>query len=238
MFVDRFLNPYTIASSKVVRLVIPFLAIVGVLLSNYLVFCVVPNEEVMGAVQRIFYYHVGSAMACYACIAVLFLGSVLYLYTKHPAWDALSEAAGAVGMLFCTVVLASGMIWGHSAWNTWWRWEPRLVSFLVLWLILVAYVLLRGFTEDHPRQRNFSAVLGILSALNVPIVIFSIKLLDDAQQLHPEVVGKQGLKDARFVYTLIAANLTMITVAVWFMIVRLQEVLLKREIGILRREQH
>ena len=212
------------------RRLIPAFAVVGISLSLYLVFAVVPDEKVMGAVQRVFYFHVGSALAAYLAIAVLFICSVSYLSLRTDVWDAVSRAAASVAFVFCTIVLASGMIWGHSAWNVWWRWEPRLVSFLVLWLILLSYAVLRGFTEQHSRQKNFAAVLGILSAVNVPIVIYSVKLLDHTQQLHPEVVAKQGLRDASYKYTFAAAVLSLLFFSAWLIIVKLGNILLREKI--------
>jgi len=182
----RFENLYLLATAALV------------LYSQYFVFLVVPNERVMGAVQRIFYFHVGAAISCYLMIGVLFVGSVAYLALKNRFWDQVAEAGGAVSLLLCTIVLLSGMIWGHSAWNTWWRWEPRLVSFLVLWLILVSYNLLRLNMKNEDNLANVAAILGIVAALNIPIVIFSIRLLTPAEQLHPEVLANQGLKDWRF----------------------------------------
>ena len=238
MEIEKLVNLETLTKNRIATVALPAIASLGVLFTNYLVFMVVPDEQVMGAVQRIFYFHVGSAMACYSMIGVLFLASVMYLNSKKPQWDAVAESAAAVGFTFCTVVLVTGMIWGHSAWNVWWRWEPRLVSFLVLWFVMFSYVLLRGFTENHPRKRNLAAALGIISAVNVPIVIFSIKLLDNTQQLHPEVVAKQGLRDISFVYTLVSANVFLIVAAFWFMMVQLRRLLIAQSVTDLRRIFH
>lgn len=229
MDIQKLLSAQTLLSSLWLRRVLPLVVVVAITLTQYCIFMVVPNEQVMGAVQRIFYFHVGAAMAAYAMIAVLFIASIMYLSKRVVQWDRLAEAAGSVAFVFCSVVLASGMIWGHSAWNTWWRWEPRLVSFLVLWLLLLSYLLLRMLLTEHPRQRNFAAVLGILAAVNVPLVIFSIKLLDQSQQLHPEVVAKRGLRDASFVYTLILANVSVILLSFWLMLSKLQTLLLMDE---------
>ena len=229
MSVEKYISGETLLGSVWTTKVLPALTVIGICLTHYCVFLVVPNEQVMGPVQRIFYFHVGAAMAAYAMIGVLFVASILYLANRTVQWDFLAESAGAVAFVFCSVVLASGMIWGHSAWNTWWRWEPRLVSFLVLWLLLLSYLLLRSLVADSAKQRNFAAVLGILAAVNVPIVIFSIKLLDQSQQLHPEVVAKQGLRDSSFVYTLILANVSVIVLSIWLMITKLQTVLLEHE---------
>jgi heme exporter protein C len=98
----------------------------------------------------------------------------------------------------CTIVLATGMIWGHSAWNTWFRWEePRLVTFLVLWLIFLSFTVLRNFGEPT-RVASHASVLGILGAASVPLVYVSIKFLPASARLHPEVIERGGLKDPSY----------------------------------------
>lgn len=236
MGIDRLISPAFLLHSRLVRVHLPLLCISMVLAANFLVFTVVPSEQVMGAVQRIFYFHVGAAMAAYLAIAVLLVASSFYLTTKKVAWDQLAEAAGSVGFVFCSAVLASGMIWGHSAWNVWWRWEPRLVSFLVLWLILFSYIMLRGFSERDARQRVFAAVLGIIAAVNVPIVIYSVKLLEHTQQLHPQVVAKQGLRDTSYVYTLIFSNVTMLVFCAWLIVLRAGSTMLEHRLQSLSRK--
>jgi len=208
---------------------------IAVMFSLNLVFMVVPTERVMGAVQRIFYFHVGAAMACYALVAILFMTSVMYLISKKIVWDQFSIAAGGVATLFCSIVLFSGMIWGHSSWNTWWRWEPRLVSFLVLWLLLVSYVLMRALLKSEEKLQNFASIVGILVAIQIPIVIFSIRLLSPQEQLHPEVVGNQGLKDYRFVVALISANLSFICLGLLLFLYRVRQEFLKFELLIRKR---
>jgi len=219
------------------RKVLPTLTLLLIVSSHYVIFAIVPTEQVMGLAQRIFYFHVGAAMTSYFAIAVLLISSLFYLATKKWQWDALAETAAEVSLVFCTIVLATGVIWGHSAWNTWWRWEPRLVSFLILWLMMLSYVLLRAFTKRDDRQANYAAVLGILAAVNIPIVIFSVKLIEHTEQLHPQIVANQGLRDVRFVYGLILANITLIVLSIWLLAVRLGNSVLQREVTILQREQ-
>ncbi len=163
----------------------------------YLVFAVVPNERVMGPVQRIFYFHVGSAFACYMASAVVLISAIAYLITRDQKFDLALEAAGEVGFLFCSIVLSTGMIWGYSAWNTVFRLEPRLVTTLLMWMIFLGFIVLRHFGEPSKVAAQ-SAVLGILGALSVPLVIFSVKILPAFQQLHPQVVNTGGLKDPSF----------------------------------------
>lgn len=165
------------------------LAVCGglVIYCNYLVFMVVPNERTMGPVQRILYFHVGSAFACYCSAALVLSGGLWYLATREARADRLAEAAGEVGLVFCLMVLFSGMIWGHSSWNTWFRWEPRLVTFLLLWFVFLAFNLLRAF-GDKARIATHSAVLGIVGAITVPLVVFSVYFLPNVPQLHPKEV--------------------------------------------------
>jgi heme exporter protein C len=170
------------------------LAFGALFVANYFVFLLVPNERVMGAVQRIFYFHVGAAFACYAAFAVVLVASLFYLAKRSWRADVLSESAGEVGFTICTIVLVTGMIWGRSAWNTWFRWEePRLVTFLVLWLIFLSFTILRNF-GDPQKTSVHSSILGILGACSVPLVSLSINLLNARDQLHPKVIEHGGLK--------------------------------------------
>lgn len=165
----------------------------------YLIFMLVPNERLMGPVQRIFYFHVGSAFACYCSVAVMLVAGLWYLGTRNAKADALQASAGEVGLVFCTIVLVSGMIWGKAAWNIAFSWrEPRLVSFLVLWLIFIGFSMLRRF-GDRSRVGAHSAVLSIVGAITVPVVVYSVKFLSHVGQLHPVVVENRGLKDPMFI---------------------------------------
>ncbi len=186
--------------------------------ANYLVFLVVPNEKFMGPVQRIFYFHVGSAIASYFAFAIVFIASLVYLATYSRIANIFNQAAGEVGFVFCTIVLLTGMIWGHSAWNTWFRWEPRLLTFLLLWLIFLGFNIQRMF-GDQIRQGSHLAVIGILGVVTVPIMIFSIKLLPNIPQLHPQVVENRGLRDPSYILTMwvaICALVLLQFILVWF----------------------
>ena len=196
--------------------------------SLYYTFLVVPNERLMGPVQRIFYFHVGGAIACYCAAAFVLVGALGYLATRSTKMDALSEAGGEVGFVLCSIVLATGMIWGHSAWNTWFRWEPRLVSFLLMWFIFLAFTLLRRF-GDPDRIAPHSAVLGIIGAVMVPIVVYSVKFLPNLPQLHPVVVENRGLKDIRFVWGMFIAMGGMVSLQLTLVALRYRIALLERE---------
>ncbi|HMO01569.1 MAG TPA: cytochrome c biogenesis protein [Oligoflexia bacterium] len=178
-----------------------FLSFPFIIYAHYLIFLKVPNEKIMGAVQRIFYFHVGAATSTYLIGGILLIASISYLLTSHKIFNALNIAAAEVALLLASITLISGSIWGHSAWNTWFRWEPRLVSFLILWFILLSLCFFRRWANPDKAALQ-SAVLGIVAAMMIPIVIYSIKLFPNLIQLHPIVVEKGGLRDQRFIYAL------------------------------------
>jgi heme exporter protein C len=205
----------------------------------YYVFNVAPDEVVMGAVQRILYFHVGAASSTYLALGVLFVASVCHLadlILGKIDFPSMGRAAASVGFVCATIVLLTGMIWGYSSWNTWWRWEPRLVSVLVLWIFLLSYLYLSLAEFKSDQQRNtVSAVVGILSSIQVPIVIYSIKLLDRTEQLHPEVVGNMGLRDSRYTIALLLSTLSFLLLTV--VLIRLRYRYLKLSIALTNLEE-
>lgn len=194
----------------------------------YLVFMVVPNERIMGPVQRIFYFHVGAAVACYCSFGTVLISAIYYLATRSPLAHMLGKASGEVGFIFCSITLVSGMIWGHSAWNTWFRWEPRLVTFLLLWVIFLGFNLLNQF-GDEERIGVQSAVLGILGAITVPLVVYSIQFLPQSAQLHPQVVGNRGLREASFETALGFGSMAMVLLQFYLVWLRTRIGLLEKE---------
>ena len=143
-------------------------------LSILLVFAYAPEEKRMGAVQRIFYFHVPAAWNAFLAFGVTFVTSIGYLWKRSRTLDSLAVASAEIGLVFCTIVLVSGPIWAKGAWNTWWNWEPRLTTTLILWLMYAGYLVLRTAFSDE-RKYTYSAVLGILAFVNVPIVYFSVR---------------------------------------------------------------
>ncbi|MGA3333366.1 MAG: cytochrome c biogenesis protein CcsA [Terracidiphilus sp.] len=139
---------------------------------------VAPNDAMQGEIFRIIYYHVPSASVAFVFFAMNLAGSVGYLASRRDhgeraqVFDAWALSAAEVGVVFCTVVLTTGPIWGRRAWGIWWTWDWRLTTTLVLWLIYVSYLLLRRFAAGSQVQ-TLAAVLGIFGALDVPIVYMS-----------------------------------------------------------------
>jgi len=127
-----------------------------------------------GPLQRIFYFHVPAAWVAYLAFAVVFIGSIAYLRTRHRRWDLLAHASAEIGVIFTSLVLITGPIWARPVWGTWWQWDARLTSAFVMWLTYVGYLFLRSLAEEPHGIGRAAAVLGIVGFLNVPIVHFSV----------------------------------------------------------------
>jgi heme exporter protein C len=133
-----------------------------------------PREAVQGNVQRIMYLHVPAVLTAYLAFALVFVGSLGYLFTRRLGWDRLAVAAAEPGVLFTGLTIVSGSIWGKPTWGVWWTWDARLTSTAVLFLVYVGYLLLRGMVDEPDRRARYAAVVGILGAANIPIVHFSV----------------------------------------------------------------
>ncbi len=153
-----------------------FATLVFIVVGLYMAFLYAPTEVNMGLVYRIFFFHLGAVAAGFVAILLVAIAGIIYLRTNSRAWDRVAEASAEIGIVFCTIALVSGSIWARPIWGVWWTWDPRLTSFLILWLIYIAYLMLRASARDDPRVARFSAVFGILGAVNVPIVIASARV--------------------------------------------------------------
>ncbi len=134
----------------------------------------VPADRTQGDVQRIMYLHVPSAWLAYLAFFVTFVASARYLARRNIAADRLAAASAEVGLLFTGIAILTGAMWGKATWGVWWDWDPRLTTTALLFLLYLAYALLRASIIDRERRARLSAVLGLLAFANVPIVHFSV----------------------------------------------------------------
>src|SRR5213082_2500768 len=137
-------------------------------------FAIAPREATQGNVQRIMYLHVPTAWVAYLAFGVVLLASIAYLARRAPAADRLAHASAEVGVVFTGLTIAAGSIWGKPTWGTWWTWDARLTSVSIMFVIYLAYLLLRAMLEDREQAARFAAVLGIVAALDIPLVHFSV----------------------------------------------------------------
>ncbi len=147
------------------------------------VFLYAPTERTMGVVQRIFYFHVPAAFMAFLSFFTVFIASGLYLWREKRVYDRIAACAAEIGILFCTLVLMTGPLWAKPVWNVWWTWDSRLTTTLILWLLYLAYMMIRKYGDA--RSSRFAAVLGIVAFIDVPIIHMSVRWW---RTLHPEPV--------------------------------------------------
>lgn len=165
--------------------VLDIAAIVLLAISTYMALNA-PTERVMGEVQKVFYFHIGTAWTALIGFILAAVFSVIYLITKDLKWDRFQVAAIEVSLVFFLITIVLGSIWARPAWNTWWTWDPRLTTAAVTELIYVAYFMLRQGIDDPDRRARFGAVYALVGGLSAPITFFAIRLF---RTIHPVVIG-------------------------------------------------
>lgn len=149
-------------------------ALVLMALGSYVGLFVVGADIEMGEVQRLMYVHVPAAWTAFVAFFVVFLGSVLYLVQRDERADRVAASAAEAGVVFIALTLLTGMLWGRPTWGVWWTWDPRLTTTALLLAVFVGYLAVRGFADDPERRARWSAIVGILGFVQVPIVYLSV----------------------------------------------------------------
>ncbi|MFI7648182.1 cytochrome c biogenesis protein CcsA [Micromonospora sp. NPDC049460] len=143
---------------------------------------VAPADQLQGQAQRLMYLHVPAAWVAYAAFTVVLLGSGAYLINRDLRFDRLARSAAEIGIVLTAATIATGAVWGHLVWGTWWAWDPRLVSSALLLAVYAGYLALRRLlserhaaadSADHRVARSVAAV-GVAAFLLVPVVHFSV----------------------------------------------------------------
>lgn len=161
-------------------------SVVLLITASYMVFFFAPMEAVMGNVQRVFYFHVSMAWVGSIGFLLAVAAGIAYLITKDRSWDVIGVAGIEVGLVFALVNIITGSIWARPIWNTWWTWDPRLVTATIAELVYIAYIMLRQGIDDPNRRARFGAVYAIIGFVSVPLSFFSIRIW---RTIHPIVVG-------------------------------------------------
>lgn len=199
--------------SPVVDRIFDGVTFILMIVALYFVFIWVPNEKTMGIIQRIFYFHVPSAWVAFLAFGVVFASSIIYLIKRNDQWDLIASISAELGLVFCTIMLITGPIWAKPVWGIWWTWDPRLTLALVLWLIYVAYVMLRIYIQDEGKRARLSAVVGIIGFLDVPLVYMSIRWW---RTQHPSAVMGGGDKSGLAPEMMLTFIVCLITFTVLF----------------------
>jgi len=197
----------TTLSARRWGLVLSVLAAAAMLWAFYLIFFYAPTEREMGVVQRIFYVHVPSAWVGFFAFGIVALCSVGYLWLKDDRLDAVAVSAAEIGVVFTTIVLITGPLWAKLAWGAWWVWDPRITLTLLLWFIYIGYFMVRGATENPERGKRFAAVVGIVGAIDIPLIHMSVYWFR-SQHPQPVIVRPDGpAADPEIVQTLLVSLL-------------------------------
>jgi heme exporter protein C len=174
---------------EIMKKILAVATLIVMLLALYMAFIYAPTERTMGNIQRIFYFHVPLAWVAFLAFFVVFIYSILYLWKNSAVYDRVAMASAEIGVLFTTLVLITGSVWGRAAWGAWWTWDPRLTTTLILWLIYIAYKILRS-AVPAPLGARYAAVLGIVGFLDVPLAFLAIRWW---RSIHPMVISSRGL---------------------------------------------
>ncbi len=160
---------------------------IGFSICQYLIYVYAPLEQTMGLAQKIFYYHLPVAWWTFVAFFVNLISSILYLVKKKDVYDHIATSSAEIGLVLATLAIATGSIWGKNSWNTWWTWDPRLTTTLILWFIYTAYLAVRSMPT--PNNKTIAAVVGIVAFADVPLVFFSARLW---RSIHPNVFVSEG----------------------------------------------
>lgn len=175
-----------LAKRTPVHQTIYLLSLAATVAALWMIFFYAPIEINMGAVQKIFYFHVGFAWVGMLSFLVAAIASIGYLISYTEIWDDLAEASIEIGLVFTVIAVISGSIWAKPIWNTWWTWDPRLTTTSIMGLIYFGYLFLRKALENQETKKRFSALYCIAGFVTVPMTFFSIR---NARSIHPVVIG-------------------------------------------------
>ena len=185
------------------------LSVILLAAATVMVFAYAPIERVMGAVQKVFYFHVATAWVGMIGFIIAAIVAIVYLVTKDLKWDAINVAAVEMSLVFFFIAIVLGSIWARPAWGTWWTWEPRLTTAAILEMIYLAYLLLRQGIEDPERRARFGAVYTIVGGLSVPLTFISIRLF---RTIHPVIIGGGGSEKMNMTGEMVTTMLVNIAV--------------------------
>lgn len=178
-----------------------------------------PTEAVQGAPQRIVYFHVGTAWVAFLAFFVVCVASVMFLIRGTPVWDRVARSSAEIGVVYTTLVLIGGAIWGKPIWGTWWSWDPRLTTTLILWFIYIGYLMLRAYVGNDNQRARFAAVVGIVGFVDVPIVYYSVEWW---RSLHPVQSIVRGQTTWEMTVTTILATIAFTVLYAWMLRQKLQ----------------
>ncbi len=185
-------------------------------LTLYLVYFWAPTEQNLGVSQRIFYFHVPLGWIGMVSIVVVAAASILHLATGRQKWDDLAYSTAELGIVYASLIIVTGAVWGKPVWGVWWTWDPKLTTTLVLWFIYVGYLMMRSYGPAGAQGKRFAAIIALIGAIDAPIIY---KATDWWRTAHPENNVPGGLDD-RILITLLVSVLTFTVMYVYLLMER------------------
>jgi heme exporter protein C len=154
--------------------------------------------------QKIFYFHVPVAEASFLVLLIAAYFSVRFLMTKRKDYDTKARVAMEVALVFTTLTMITGVLWTKASWGVWWEWEPRLTTYFIMLLLIIAYFVLRNSIEDEERRATYAAVFAIIAAIDAPISFLITRLIPSnhpvvfqsgfaTSNLVPFIIGQVGM---------------------------------------------
>ncbi len=177
-------------------------------------------EASQGLVQKIFFVHVPAAFTMYVTLIMSAVAAAMYLIEKKVAYDHFSKAAMLSAFVFALCVMITGPVWAKPIWGTYWTWDPRLTTTLIVFLLICATLAVRHSFDRHPSRqaagRKLGAILAIVAVLDIPLIHFSVKLW---RGIHPTVIKSEGGLSPEFRSSLLWMSLSMIALGIVLTIV-------------------
>ncbi len=211
---------------KKIILYLEWSSILGLLACGLWVFLKLPIETSQGFPQKIMYLHVPSVITTYLAFFIVFVYSIAYLWKRELMFDHIAKASAEVGLIFCALVLITGAIWGRTTWGTYWVWDARLTTTLLLFLIFMGYFLLRMSVNDRDKEARLASVLGIIGFLDIPIIHKSVEWWRTLHQ--PSTLFKVDSGEAKpsmppeLLYPLMVSTLVMLAFYLYLLLLRYQ----------------
>lgn len=182
--------------------------------------------------QKIFYYHVPVSWAALLSLIIGAVFGAMFLIKKERKYDFLSYASIEIGYVFGILIMWTGVIWTRAEWGKWWEWEPRLTTALVLMLTYAGYFVLRSSINEESSKARFGAVYSIIAAVNVPLTIFSIRLIPS---VHPIVFSSSGANmEGPMLAAFLISGFGMVALCIAFLLLRYQTQLAGEEVDYIK----
>ncbi len=203
------------------RKILVVLTFISLLITGWLIFFWVPTESSQGIVQKIMYIKLPTILVAYLSFFISFVCSILYLWKREEKFDVIAACVTEIGVVFCGIVLIDGALWAKPTWNTYWTWDARLTTTLILFLVYAGYLLLRRFIDPGETQARLAAVVAIIGFLDVPLIHLSVKWWRTLHQPSTILSPKNNVIDPSFTIVLSTAAIAFLFLFATLLIARI-----------------